>query len=142
MRRTLPGASVKVLEARERIGGRIHTAHVPKDPRVHRGGKQAQDLSTSPTTRARVPSRQKVEMCPVDLGAAYVHGCNEVNSVWRLAACTGQRLDTTNGGYSVGWGETAVWRSRDGRVIGADSVKRAFEVSRHKTHLPFLICLN
>ena len=68
------------------------------------------------------------ESCSVDLGAAYVHGCNETNSVWRLAQCTRQPLDTSAGGYSIGWGDGCVWRSLDGRILPRPTVKRAFEV--------------
>jgi hypothetical protein len=62
------------------------------------------------------------------LGAAYVHGCNVTNSVWRLAACSDQPLDTRAGGYSIGWGEDCKWRSDDGRVLDKKTVRRAFEV--------------
>jgi hypothetical protein len=84
-------------------------------------------MTTTPTLLPRFPAG--LSSCSVDLGAAYVHGCNESNSVWRLAQCTNQPLDVRRGGYSVAWGERCLWRSRDGRVLGKSTLKRAFLVS-------------
>ena len=125
LKKALPGASVRILEARDRIGGRILSAKVPQDVRDHGSGNNGYG-GKQPYTPDLLPVGSS---CSVDLGAAYVHGCNHTNSVWRLAATTGQPLDTRNGGYSIGWGEDCLWRSRDGRTLPKKTVKRAFEVS-------------
>ena len=80
----LPGAKVKIIEARSRIGGRILSAQLPNDPHMEPGG------AVSGGTFA------------CDLGASYVHGCNETNPLWRLARASNRKLDTTDGGYSSG----------------------------------------
>ena len=67
------GLEPVVLEARQRVGGRIET--------VEMGGH------------------------PIDLGAAYIHGCDAAyNPVYRLAMALNEKIDQTAGGYSAGWG--------------------------------------
>ena len=140
LKKTLPGASVRILEARTRIGGRISTAWMPVDPREHqfrRTNSKANTYDANCSARNGVSSVvSKTAACSVDLGAAYVHGCNETNSVWRLAVCTEMDrdcppcvLDTTGGGYSVGWGDNCVWRTSDGRVLNKNVVRRAFHIA-------------
>jgi len=90
----------------------------------HAGRCRDPETSWTPTAL-----RASDASCSVDLGAAYVHGCNITNSVWRLAACSEQPLDTRAGGYSIGWGEDCRWRSNDGRVLDKKTVRRAFEVN-------------
>lgn len=47
---------------------------------------------------------------PIDLGAAYIHGCDAMyNTVYRLASTVGARVDQSAGGYSAGWGVNAPW---------------------------------
>ena len=46
----------------------------------------------------------------VDLGAAFIHGCDaSYNPVFKLAAELGVKVDQTAGGYSGGWGQNAPW---------------------------------
>ena len=117
LRRALPGASIKVIEARDRLGGRIHSSMLPLDVSAH------EQSSSAPAALSKTEAT-----CSVDLGAAYVHGCNITNSVWRLAEVTGRGLDMQAGGYSNGWGDECIWRTADGRVIDKRSLKRAFKV--------------
>jgi polyamine oxidase len=55
---------VKVLEARNRIGGRVHPEHFG-DPAIHRG--------------------------VIELGANWIHGAGDNNPIWSLAKQTGLR---------------------------------------------------
>jgi hypothetical protein len=80
----LPGAKVKIIEARSRIGGRILSAQLPNNPQMIPGAAVAGGTFAC------------------DLGASYVHGCNETNPLWRLARASNRKLDTTDGGYSSG----------------------------------------
>lgn len=154
LRRALPGATVRVLEARERIGGRILTAHLPLNVDGETGATAQAAISgrivsaesmggggggggAQPLSAQGPAAVAKAGSCTVDLGAAYVHGCNETNSVWRLAACTGKPLDTTAGGYSSGWGEECLWRNKSGEIVSKAAVRRAFKV---RLHGPFLSC--
>jgi hypothetical protein len=115
LKKLLPGASVKLIEARDRIGGRIRTGHLPKD---------TSDYSTNKSNVLI----DKSNACSVDLGAAYVHGCNITNPLFRQAAVHNKKLDTSAGGYSIGWGQKCLWRSQDGRIIDKKVVKGAFTV--------------
>uniref|UniRef100_A0A7S2SMK6 Amine oxidase domain-containing protein n=1 Tax=Rhizochromulina marina TaxID=1034831 RepID=A0A7S2SMK6_9STRA len=116
LERALPGADVRIFEARNRIGGRIHSARLPRDIKTHRDGKAPGVVALE-------------DSCSVDLGASYVHGCNITNPVWRLAKVTERLLDTTKGGYSEGWGHTCIWRSLDGTILPSDSVRRVFSLA-------------
>ena len=65
---------------------------------------------------------------PVDLGAAYIHGCDATyNPVFRLAAALGVNVDQTNGGYSGGWGVDAPWYDEmTGRAVSKATVERVY----------------
>ena len=81
------GMQPQVLEARQRLGGRISTVRMGESP--------------------------------IDLGAAYIHGCDATyNTVYRLASSLGITVDQRSGGYSGGWGVDAPWYdSASGRRI-------------------------
>ena len=103
---TLHGARATVLEARDRVGGRIHTVSLPARP--DRG----------------------LDAVNVDLGASFVHGCNRYNPLFMMARDAGAALDNADGGYSSGWGATAVWYdARKGGYVNPKSVRRAFETA-------------
>ncbi|SPO35254.1 uncharacterized protein PSFLO_00725 [Pseudozyma flocculosa] len=57
------GINVTLLEARNRLGGRIHTSH------FHHGGHDGDQGCTSPS-----PSTAATTSRPVDLGASFIHG--------------------------------------------------------------------
>eukprot|EP01045_Picozoa_sp_COSAG04_P003167 COSAG04_NODE_127_length_24502_cov_31.657583_1_plen_1153_part_00 len=86
------GYSVLVLEARDRLGGRVYTKEFKpcKD-----GGKAAK--------RKQLPSAR------IDLGASYIHGCTPGNPAYDLAKKCGIKLETRGGGYSAGWGKAGTW---------------------------------
>ena len=65
---------------------------------------------------------------PIDLGAAYIHGCDAMyNTVFRLASHLGVNVDQTAGGYSRGWGVEAPWfDSATGRQLNPAQVRRAY----------------
>ena len=103
---TLHGARATVLEARDRVGGRVHTVSLPARP--ERG----------------------LDAVNVDLGASFVHGCNRYNPLFVMARDAGAALDNADGGYSSGWGATAVWYdARKGGYVNPKSVRRAFETA-------------
>lgn len=98
------GHDAIVLEARDRVGGRVKSASVGS----------LQDSF-------------------VDLGASFLHGRNETNSVFRFfrdrksLSC----LRTAGGGYSQGWAEESLWFACNtgSRTVAPASVKRAFDVA-------------
>jgi hypothetical protein len=95
-------AVVEVIEARDRTGGRIFSEVLEA-----RGGL--------------APSF-------VDLGASFVHGCDErVNPIFGMAKNCGARVDDAWGGYSMGWGERCDFY-KNGKKVARKSVERAFEV--------------
>ena len=78
--------NVTILEARERLGGRVNTVELQDKTRV-------------------------------DLGAAFVHGCNKTNPVYAIArkkqnVC----VHTAHGGYSQGWFK-GPWYDRNGKRV-------------------------
>ena len=103
---TLHGVRATVLEARDRVGGRVHTVTLPARP------------------------EHRLDAVKVDLGASFVHGCHRYNPLFAMARDVGAALDTADGGYSSGWGATAVWYdARKGGYVNPRSVRRAFETA-------------
>ena len=103
---TLHGVRATVLEARDRLGGRVHTVTLPARP------------------------EHRLDAVKVDLGASFVHGCHRYNPLFAMARDAGAALDTADGGYSSGWGATAVWYdARKGGYVNPKSVRRAFETA-------------
>lgn len=101
----LYGVETTVLEARDRIGGRIMSDTLPARPEHN------------------LPS------CTIDLGASFVHGCNPYNPLYVMARETGATLDNAEGGYSSGWGSYAAWYdAKAGGLVTRRSVQRAFKV--------------
>ena len=121
---------VTILEGRDRVGGRIHTylmgteGHNDNDHGNH-GNKGSCDS----------PQRQQLHprQVPVDLGASFVHGCNKFNPVWQLAQDLNISLDTSEGGYSEGWGRGAPWLKRGGKRIGIDKIHRVYALYKDIT---------
>ena len=85
------GYSVLVLEARDRLGGRVYT----KEFKPCKDGGKAK--------RKQLPSAR------IDLGASYIHGCAPGNPAYDLAKKCGIKLETRGGGYSAGWGKAGTW---------------------------------
>ena len=84
--------NVTILEARERLGGRVNTAELQDKTRV-------------------------------DLGAAFVHGCNRTNPVYAIArkkdnVC----VHTAHGGYSQGWFK-GPWYDENGKLVTKEEWK-------------------
>ena len=101
------GADVVCVEARDRVGGRVRTETLPARP----------DRGLAETT--------------VDLGASFVHGCHPYNPLFVLAKQRDRRLDTSEGGYSSGWGALSTWYdARNGGRVPRDVVRRSFEKIR------------
>ena len=97
------GLEPVVLEARQRVGGRIET--------VEMGGH------------------------PIDLGAAYIHGCDAAyNPVYRLAMALNEKIDQTAGGYSAGWGVRR--RHPSARAAPRSAVTPRHAASRRRTPCP------
>ena len=82
--------NVTVLEGRARLGGRIHTINLQQDA-------SGEDI-------------------PVDLGASFIHGCNDGNSIFRLAQQLDVKLDKSNGGYTAAWGNGCKFLGESGVV--------------------------
>jgi len=80
LRRALPGATVLLVEARDRIGGRIHTAKLPLDTAAHRALAAAAAsacgtaAACAPAMVPAAPGAWPGGACSVDLGAACVQG--------------------------------------------------------------------
>ncbi|KOO31851.1 polyamine oxidase [Chrysochromulina tobinii] len=64
----------------------------------------------------------------VDLGAAFIHGCDaSYNPVFKLATELGVKVDQTAGGYSGGWGQNAPWfDSSTGRRLSRAHVNKVW----------------
>ena len=93
---------VTVVEARNRIGGRVHTTVL------------AGDDTAAPAY--------------IDLGASFIHGCSAaVNPVYALALEHSAEVDQTQGGYSMAWAEAAAWFEQ-GKRIPTKTVQKAFNV--------------
>ena len=99
------GARVLVLEARNRVGGRVNTVAlaeqtVVRDPRPQSrcgtpgcplGDQCGSVAATAPVDLAtdarpgRTFSSTRLGRAHVDLGASFIHGCDDDNPVWCLA---------------------------------------------------------
>ena len=98
------GIEVTVLEGRDRIGGRVHTASLPARPEHN-----------LPETK-------------LDLGASFVHGCHKYNPVYVMAKQKGAALDPGEGGYSQGWGGNANWYdTTHGGKVKPKCVQKGFQ---------------
>jgi hypothetical protein len=62
-----------------------------------------------------------------------VHGCNKFNPVWQLARDLNIPLDTSEGGYSEGWGRGAPWLASGGKRIGIDKIHRIYALYKDIT---------
>lgn len=101
----LYGVETVVLEARDRVGGRILSETLPARP------------------------EHNLPASTVDLGASFVHGCNPYNPLFVMAAERGETLDNAEGGYSAGWGAECAWYdARLGGAVSRRAVQRAFKV--------------
>ncbi len=84
--------NVTILEARERLGGRVNTAVLQDKTRV-------------------------------DLGAAFVHGCNTTNPVYAIARKKNNVcVHTAHGGYSQGWFK-GPWYDENGKLVTKEEWK-------------------
>jgi hypothetical protein len=110
---------VTVLEGKDRVGGRIHTYLM---------GAESNDEDSDHASSTRHDTR-----FPVDLGASFVHGCNKFNPVWQLAQDLDISLDTSEGGYSEGWGRGAPWLASGGKRIGIDKIHRIYALYKDIT---------
>ncbi|CAH8450781.1 unnamed protein product [Dicrocoelium dendriticum] len=114
------GLKTVVLEARGRIGGRIHTIRIPNDD----------DQGPS---------------CVVDLGASYLHGCVDSQKIQPLFTLAGRlKMPTVTAPGDVlgphrGWEcpEIGVWRDNEtGNEIGLNEVAEAsFLLDRCLVHV-------
>ena len=108
------GASVVVLESRNRPGGRCNTVEMRE------------------IASAGLPSVQ------VDLGASFIHGCHDYNPVYAIAKKHKVALNTAGGGYSAGWGEKSSWYNAEGGRVKEQDVQQAFQISRKATEIMFI----
>ena len=110
---------VVLLEARDRVGGRIHTLELPE-----RRGRHG-DV---------VPS------CPVDLGASYIHGCSDTHPVYQLAKELDVRCDASSSAETYSDKAFAWFNHRTGKRIGKAQITKAHQVmyvhfsTLHSTH--------
>jgi hypothetical protein len=125
------GAEVTVLEARDRVGGRVHTATLPERV-VSAGTETRRHEETADTADTTVDSSRFVlPATTIDLGASFVHGCHEYNPLFLMARESGARLDNAEGGYSVGWLKQATWYdTRAPGVVPAKHVTKAIDVAQ------------
>ena len=120
------GVEVTVLEARDRVGGRVHTETLPE--RVVVAARQSEETAPGAT-----PGRKETALpaAKVDLGASFVHGCHEYNPLFVMARASGARLDDAEGGYSAGWLKRATWYDARGPgVVRPERVRKALDVAR------------
>ena len=97
---------VIVLEARGRIGGRIDTLKLPET--------QDRDGRTIPE-------------CPVDLGASYIHGCEDTHPIYALSKELQVRCDPSSSAET--YMDTCVWLNHEnGRRIGKIRIAKAHQV--------------
>ena len=96
--------SIRILEARDRIGGRIHTMEVPGF--VSRKG-------------------ETIEAAPVDLGASYMHGCGSQHPIYAIAKDKAIRCDPSSSAQTY----AAAWYDCDkGKRIRTSKVVRVHQV--------------
>ena len=123
------GVEVTVLEARDRVGGRVHTATLPE--RVVSAGTERRHHEETDTADTAVDRRFVLPATTIDLGASFVHGCHEYNPLFLMARESGARLDNAEGGYSVGWLKQATWYdTRAPGVVPAKHVTKAIDVAQ------------
>lgn len=123
------GVEVTVLEARDRVGGRVHTATLPE--RVVSAGTERRHHEETDTADTAVDRRFVLPATTIDLGASFVHGCHEYNPLFRMARESGARLDNAEGGYSVGWLKQATWYdTRAPGAVPAKHVTKAIDVAQ------------
>ena len=121
------GVSVLVLEARDRLGGRVHTKAFPAKSLGAEAG-HARGART-PHDTGDVNQRQSLPPANLDLGASYIHGCAPGNPAYDLAKACGIKFETRGGGYSEGWGMNGTWYDvATRRVIPWEDVYAAFRV--------------
>ena len=123
------GAEVTVLEARDRVGGRVHTATLPE--RVVSAGTETRHHEKTDTADTTVDREFVLPATTIDLGASFVHGCHEYNPLFLMARESGARLDNAEGGYSVGWLKQATWYdTRAPGAVPAKHVTKAIDVAQ------------
>ena len=75
---------VKILEARDRVGGRINTKKlIPQEEGNYifeENQKVEKKEQSTPNKRRKTEQNQFW----VDLGASFIHGCNRINNVYDL----------------------------------------------------------
>ncbi|KAF9582228.1 hypothetical protein BGW38_000485 [Lunasporangiospora selenospora] len=96
-----PSIQVTLLEARDRIGGRIHTRRNLFKRVIPDAGATAAVATTSvPTEKTPCPDRDHQQHpqadIPIDFGASWVHGVDPSNPIMALADQAGVRLEPTN----------------------------------------------
>ena len=94
------GVEVTVLEARDRVGGRVHTATLPE--RVVSAGIERRHHEETDTADTAVDRRFVLPATTIDLGASFVHGCHEYNPLFQMARESGARLDNAEAGTASG----------------------------------------
>ena len=94
---------VVILEARDRIGGRIHTMRLPGDL-CNSGGEP-------------IPAH------PVDLGASYIHGCGDDHPIFKMAQEMEVRCDPSSSAETYD-PKSCVWLNhKTGKQISKGKVR-------------------